>query len=187
MLKVDLFLSLCRTILEGLITRARKTPQNFGMNVFSRNFTLWSYCIVGDLSTSSYPRPCFPSFTWPRYRAHSYLRNEKKTGSSSPSQRLLGVLLGTGKNRPIADQRGLCNDPRNNWGRIWAAVAFVVSKVAYSRLRVWLFGRIQDYILDVRFFGFITTKETKIRKWILQCDSNSGWSIPLYNNNDTLF
>ena len=34
MLKVDLFLSLCRTILEGLITRARKTPQNFGMNVF---------------------------------------------------------------------------------------------------------------------------------------------------------
>ena len=107
---------------------------------------------------------------------HSYLRNEKKTGSSSPSQRLLGVLLGTGKNRPIADQRGLCNDPRNNWGRIWAAVAFVVSKVAYSRLRVWLFGRIQDYILDLRFFGFITTKETKIRKWILQCDSNSEFT-----------
>ena len=48
--------------------------------------------------------------------------------------------------------------------------------MAYSRLRVWLFGRIQDYILDYRFVGFITTKETKIRKWILQCDSNSEFT-----------
>ena len=52
----------------------------------------------------------------------------------------------------------------------------LVSKVAYSRLRVWLFGRIQDYILDYRFVGFITTKETKIRKWILQCDSISEFT-----------
>ena len=36
-----------------------------------------------------------------------------------------------------------------------------------------LFGRIQDYFLDYRFVGFITIKETKIRKWILHCDSNS--------------
>ena len=51
-----------------------------------------------------------------------------------------------------------------------------VSKVAYSRLRVCVFGRIQDYILDYRFVGFITTKETKIRKWILQCASNSEFT-----------
>ena len=38
---------------------------------------------------------------------------------------------------------------------------------------MWLLRRIQDYIVDLRFFGFITTKEIKIRKWILQCDSNS--------------
>ena len=34
MLKIYLCLSLCITILEGLITRARKTPQNFNTNVF---------------------------------------------------------------------------------------------------------------------------------------------------------
>ena len=93
------------------------------------------------MKPSSYPRPCFPSFTWTRYHAHSYLRNEKETGSSSPSQRLLGVLLGTGKNWPRADQRVLCNDPRNSCGRISAAIPLFQAKGVFvwenPRLHSW--------------------------------------------------
>ena len=42
-----------------------------------------------------------------------HFRNEAETGSSSRSQGLLGRLLGTVGNWPIADQHVRSNDPRS--------------------------------------------------------------------------
>ena len=85
MQKIDLFLSLCITILEGLITRARKTPQNFNMNVFylvvvtllhgaTSSLEIWNpHHILDRVSLFSHDLVTIPI---------RYFRNEKDTGSS---------------------------------------------------------------------------------------------------------
>ena len=82
MQKIDLFLSLCITILEGLITRARKTPQNFNMNGFflvvtllhdaTSSLEIWNpHHILDRVSLFSHDLVTI-----------RYFRNEKDTGSS---------------------------------------------------------------------------------------------------------
>ena len=56
-------------------------------------------------------------------------RNKKGTGSSLLAQGLLRLLLGTGKNWPIADQRIPNNDPINNCGTHFGSSALLISKV----------------------------------------------------------
>ena len=85
MQKIHLFLSLCITILEGLITRARKTPQNFNMNVFylvvvtllhgaTSSLEIWNpHHILDRVSLFSHDLVTIPI---------RYFRNEKDTGSS---------------------------------------------------------------------------------------------------------
>ena len=84
MQKIDLFLSLCITILEGLITRARKTPQNFNLNVFflvvtllhdaTSSLEIWNpHHILDRVSLFSHDLVTIPI---------RYFRNEKDTGSS---------------------------------------------------------------------------------------------------------
>ena len=78
------------------------------------------------------PPPVISRFhSSPHTLLNSPLKKQENWAVLPFPQRLLGLLLGTGKNWPIADQRVSSNDPRNNCGMHFGSSSLLVSKMAF--------------------------------------------------------